>query len=441
MNFKKQMMALIALSCFSGLVAKTCSVNDRVTCIEIKEGLAEIQATQTDCCDSLNNCALAILNGLEDPPVCDQQIFIDQQFITTGSLNPITVSGSYCLIESVTGDLVIDADDVNINMNSFSISGGTNLISATGHSNITISGYGLLQSAATNGISMTTCTNVVVDAVDFENCPTALSFSDVNNFNVAGSSVVGSSTSGMVFDASVNGNISRCLLHDNTFGSGILLSNASSNVLVKDVNVTNNDGGATMRGFQVSGSSNCTLLNCKANQNLATSNLAGFYIFNASSDCLLKECYALSNGSNADASTNLAFNIAAANKIVIDSCTANDGASSNIAIGFDVNSSTNCCIRNSNAKRNAVGGFNVTTSSDCYVQNNTALSNTTGFEYDGSNSNVFLGNYAEGNGTNYSGVLSVIAFDTSAGEFRDPLNSCTAVSPSDWSNIAVEACP
>ncbi len=417
--------------------SKTCSTFEPISCQEILNKLDWIKIDLETRCQELQDCidiAEKKLDNLQTP-TCDQAIAIDQDFMNMPQPQ-ITQPGVYCLVESVTGSLLIDADNVTVNLNSFSISDADRLIECNNHTDITIQGFGVLKDASTNGVLFTTCTGVIIDTINFEGCPTALQFSGVDTFRVDQCSVVGSTIRGMFFDNSRNGKVSCCLLHDNSL-TFVIFCNNSQNLIFSDIKVENN---ICLVGYRVNDSNNCQLINSSFNRNNNGVSFAGWQTLR-SSDCILQNCEAQSNGLSILVPTFTAFSNSGSNKIVFDFCRALNNVAQTTSRGFLFNNSTNCCVLNCLSKENSTNGFEVVSSTNCYLNNNKAIKNgTDGFFWDGANNNVFLSNYAEGNTTNYSGVPTIIRFDTTVGEFRDPVNSCTAVSPSDWDNISVEPC-
>lgn len=436
MNMQKIILGFLLLGSVVESCAKTCPPNTRLTCIDIKEQLDAIQTLQVNCCAALN-LRLDQIDGFVSSFTCEKSIiFIDQTFMNAAPPQ-ITQEGVYCLVESVVGDLVIDADNVTINMNNFAISNGTNLISSTGHTDITINGFGALRNATANGVLFTTCTGIKVSDINFENCETALECSAVNMFKVDHCSVVGSTTQGMRFITSTNGKVTCCQLHDNSLTNCITCDTAE-NILFSDIKVENNTCNI---GYQNISVANVAYANASFNNNntINGQTLHGWR-FNQSQDSKCQNCYACRNGLMSIVGPSFMFLSDTSNKIIFDACNACNNNINNAAIS--INDSTNCCVLNCLSKENLLNGIQVLNSANSYVHKNTAVANASnGFFWDGINNNSFLSNYANANGTNYAGVPSIIRFDTSVGEFRDPLNACVAVSPSDWNNIAIEVCP
>ena len=141
------LLVLIVLS--SSMHAKKTCANFKIcpepeSCITVQTRLDQIQQELSACCSSLNFRCNVIRGCLAN---CDQSIPIDQDFMDTATPQ-ITQSGVYCLVESVTGELIIDADNVTINMNDFVLTASVNGISSVNtHNNISVLGGGVLQNA------------------------------------------------------------------------------------------------------------------------------------------------------------------------------------------------------------------------------------------------------------------------------------------------------
>ncbi len=145
-------------------------------------------------------------------------------------------------------------------------------------------------------------------------------------------------------------------------------------------------------GFNITFSSDCYCFNCEANQN----NLIGF-LGDKSSKLILDSCRGLNN--------------------------SRDG-------GFLMSEVTDCCITNCLAKENGNNGFWLIPAERTYLKNNIAIGNTvTGYLVTGTD-NVLLSNYAEANGTNYSGITDPITTYTISNGLFSPI-----AFPSIWQNI------
>lgn len=471
MNSIKSILCIIVLASVFSSFGATCP--SRLTCEEIREQLTEINSAQQACCDELNAC-LDQINQLLDTYTCSQPvIFIDQNFMDTATLNPITQPGNYCLTESVMGRLVIDSDDVVVNLNDYSISGTDTLIEAANHQNIMVQN-GLLLNAVVNGLLFQNCTNCVLEDLIADGCATGFSFENVFCFDVKNCTTQNATTRGLSLFQSIEGRVSDFTVQNSDVEQGVFLQ-LCRNLLLKNILVCNNSITVTpARLVGLFNNVSCVFEKCSLVNNTGVNELSGFFINNTrgcsfknclvhslfgvsvesyrfntgSRDCVLKDCASLEVGViGFPTTTSRGFYVTSlASNIVLDSCLAiATRANGQAGEGFLVEECDAVCVVNCFAKANTRTGFTSGSNNNAYFFNNTSLNNTDfGFRRLGlNNDSLFLGNFGEGSGvTEYEGgIPSVIRFDVSAGEFRDPLNSCTAVSPSDWNNIAVTLCP
>lgn len=412
-------------------------------CYTISGKLKNLSSTIDTCCTDLStelDDTIAKVDGLLP---CEQSILFDQSDI------PLTISasGTYCLSENVSTvtpnrAITIDADDVTINLNNFSVSGGTNVIeTTTGHRNITIRN-GLIQNATptvtTNGYGLfvNNATSVVVQDVTFANNLVGALFSDSRLINMSTCNFTQNIGAGLVFNESINAKISDVLVHDNAFtsnfelpGGGPIASNAcliessTSFTLVNSIFSNNNRTGGAWNVVYVDNSRMCNFDSCYANSNLGT---ADGFVFDSSSDCICLNCSGNNNRSG--------FVVNGSSAITLNNCTGQNNTND----GIFFNGGINCCVQECTAKNNTQRGFALSANSDNnFIRNCAALSNNVGFFKSGDSATIFFGNYAQNNTTfNYNGSTNFIptfTYDISAGTYTPQPNRTGDVTA--WDNI------
>lgn len=419
---------------------------DPTPCFQIQDKIFEIKKDIEICCVNLEQKIDQIMEEVVVlPELCERQTVIDQDFINSATPQ-ITQPGSYCLVEDVTGSLVIDADDVCLLLNGHTMTGASNVIEVAGHNNIFILGSGVIKGGSPNGILMTTCTTVAVQDVFFEGNETGLQFDDVHGIRLNNLSFTGHTTVSMIFaNGSCNGKIVCVNIFDNPASLGIDV-NGSFNLVFDTCRYSNNNTGASQfRGFRVrNNSSNCNFINCYANNNTTTMGNSRGFLFNTVTDCYCFGCE-FNKNQNPDGTSNLdGFFVTDAAKIILDSCLAleNTGVNNTSGRGFVINNSEACCIISCVAKTNTWQGFRVfgNSSNNNYLANNIAMDNNSGFALTGAGTdNIFFGNYANGNNTNFdvsTDYAPTFTFDSTMGTFSPLGNRINPVTK--WDNIAVD---
>lgn len=409
--------------------SKTCSIFEPISCTEILEKLDWIKIDLETRCSQLQECIDSAEQKVDalSTPTCNQAIPINQAFMNMPQPQ-ITQAGVYCLTETVTGSLLIDADNVTINFNSFSIADGNNLISSANHTNLAFFGHGSLKNG-TVGINLSGCSTVGITDICFEDNGSACVLDSTNGFVIDSCTMFGQTSFGLNFlGGTKNGKIAWCSFFNNNVTSAISCSSCES-LLFDAVTVNTND---LVFGFNIDDCQNCLLNRCQVNNNQTTSIAIGVSLANS------RECACIDSSVNGNSGIFfVGYSDNDSTNTLFSNCQA---LNNNSRAGFQIQGIATCAIH-CVAKNNSERGFQARSSSDCYLFNNQSIGNfTEGFFWDGINNTVFLRNYADGNGTNYLGVPTITRFDTSVGEFRDPLNNCIAVSPSDWDNISVEPC-
>lgn len=336
------------------------------------------------------------------------------QSITVGCV--ITTSGTYRLSNDIVGTVTIAANNVTLNMDNRRLTGVGNAIEISNRQDITISN-GIIANSATNGVLITTCTNIQLSDISFiaNTRPVRATDSfeiiidkcmirESNNTN--GSAANGGLISYLtvsnsiikdclfennetVFIISLNGTINTQIIssdfESNTGASGLvairLLGTGLANMLIKDCVFASNTSPATFTAISSAGFNSGTLVDsCVITQNVTAGSFNGINI----SGSTVKNCIINKNSGTAG-STGISTST---NSVVITDCLIQDNASSaSAAIGMSIGSG------NSYVANNAVL-FNVGVTS-------TGINNTTA-------NNLILLNQAQGHGAaganNYVGV-------------------------------------
>ncbi len=322
---------------------------------------------------------------------------------------PKTISspGSYYLVENITtaGDgITITSDEVTIDLNGFSLVGGTGagISIPDPHKNITIKN-GTVRGWASGGIAATTTTHSRFQDLVLSNNGTTLSHAGLR----AGNGCV----------------VRNCTAIDNT-GDGIRLSQAGT--ITGCVAMGNGAKGISL--------SSGTVTSCSARNNVATGiNASGAAVIDGCSaigstngdgisagvGSVVKNCSAVSNG---DDGITITFG-------EVSGCTCYDNDGDGIHVGFD-----SIIIGNSCSKNNVgidVGGRR------SRIEGNNVLENGTGIGGIGIK-NLIIKNSAARNTINYN-----MAADNAVGEIIDVTGSggVPFTSGSPWANFIHEASP
>lgn len=401
-----------------------CPVDDRITCNEIVEKIVDLRESVSVCCSELDNC-IDITNMFLVNSPCNVEIPITQADMPL----TITTPGRYCVLENLSGTLTIDADDVLVDFNGFKISSASpNNIFSNTHQNITIVN-GIVGDSTLNGIFLVSCTSVIIADIKFEESDTGCELRQVQGFRVHNCSFENhdSNTAGALYlNASVDGKVSKCSFYDNARAQACLAVVNSSNIVLFDVSAENSTGNNI---FNLLTSNNCNLIGCLAR---GTSSAAAFS-FNNTPNC---SCF----GCEASDISGDGFIVTGANtdSLILDHCVT---LSAQNDVGFNIQgSATSVCVLNCLAADTSIG-FRLATSGN-YIFNNLAKNNNTNGFFQTVVSNVWLGNIAEYNATNFgvnipTGNISLfVTTGGNAGKFRDSSNTID-VTPSDWDNISV----
>lgn len=391
-----------------------------------------------------------------------QNFVVDTQLLSCGKPTSITqtdipltitASGTYCLTENVSTvtpntAITIDADDVTIDLSNFAVSGGSNTIVIAGGRRNTMLCNGVIQNATPDGtangygVFVPNGLRVVLKNITLRGNLVGLLVRFTEDITLDSCSVLENTGAGIVFTASINGEINNTLVHNNSFvsdfeipGVGVQPSSAcailnSLNFRINNSNFSiNSSSGGAWNVVSILGSANCIFTQCIANNNTGT---ADGFAFLSSDNCLSQNCNSNNNSRG--------FVANASDRIILD----NSVASANAVDGFLLDNSANSCLVECTAKNNTQRGFLVTnTTNNSFVRSCIALSNpTAGYEVSVNSATVLFSNYAENNGA--SGINNYVVasqdftptytFDLSAGTY-------TAVAPrtgnvTKWDNIS-----
>lgn len=415
-------IVLLCISSSTTIFGKSCATEASIpfaVCDLVENRLNTIQADFDVCCQNLQDACDQVNQTLLSTFSCEQGIPIDQSFIDTATPQ-ITQSGVYCLTQDVTttgSALVIDADNVVLDLNGFTMSGGVNVIVATGHTDLQIIN-GKIDGTTSAGIFLTTCTTVTIENIDFTNTQLrALHMIGVNVFVVQNCSEVnGNTLSNAVnhfeFVDCSTGRVTCCSVVRCTSGRCFAFDNCAAIMcsgLLAAENVKMLEAYCAATGSQA-----ITFTNCVAQENTSTAAMRCFDV-QAVNGLVFRDCQALGNSSDATV-TGFSQQAAAAN-VVYDNCSAvgnqKTGAGGGVSRIFFGLNGRNICFLDCLAKGNVVAagaggsvrGFDLTANAqDCYVANCIALGQTTEGFRDNGMDNTFFGNYAASNGTNFVAI-------------------------------------
>lgn len=431
----------VVLTCSLALRAEndstrlTCPVDDRVTCNEILQQIADLRASLTDCSAQIEACLLdteTVIDALITP-TCDIATAIAQ----TDMPYTITAPGQYCLVESVTGTLTIDADDVLVNLNGFKISGGTpDNIFVQSRQNITITN-GIIGNAGVigNGIRFNNCTTVVVTDIKFQQSDIGCRFDATNGIRLHNCSFkdhVGVEAGTIIFENASNGKVTSCQISGGQRPSGLAVVRLlnSSNISFFDVNVADYIG-TSINYFSSISCDSIIFTDCSVQQKVGELAQLSFLFNNCSSSGCFN-CTEFSWGGFGFFVSN------SSSKILLDHCKSVNRI--NGATAFLLTNCSDCCIVDCIQEGNAVG-YRVNSTSNCLVLNCVAKANLTfpgiGFDTVSSSTSAFLGNYAQNNTTNYNGFPSTYSKTTFTSGAFARYGSGALTTPTDWDNIDI----
>lgn len=106
-----------------------------------------------------------------------------QSDVAAGVLT-ISIPGTYCLAEDISGRIVIDADRVTLDLNGRQVASAvtTNNISSTGHTNLIIKdGFVNGSNSTGEGLALSNCSDIKVTCVDFKDSATSITLDTVSS--------------------------------------------------------------------------------------------------------------------------------------------------------------------------------------------------------------------------------------------------------------------
>jgi len=291
----------------------------------------------------------------------------------------ITISGSYCLANSINGTIIIAANEVTLDLNGYTIypEPGASGVQVSSHfknfhikNGFIVGGGGVYHTA---GILVEdACSDFVISNVEIwgglGDGVGMFSITGITNFTIKDCVMVNIGYRGINCESCNDFVLDNCL----TQSCG-QLSSIWSNIAV-----------TAAQNYIVR---NCIAQNCNGN---------GFDIIGSSSGCL-ENCTVENNGGNA-------FDLSCAFNIIVNNCVAQTGR----ANGFYVSdTATQCKLTNCTAMNITGTGFNVATGVNNLIQNCTALNNGASGFYNNGSDNYFASNYALNNTLgNYVGVTN-----------------------------------
>jgi hypothetical protein len=295
----------------------------------------------------------------------------------TASLQ-ILSAGSYCLSQNVVGAITIGANDVTLDLNGYTINGGTNgIVVNSGVAGTMIKNGSVINTTGEGIVINSGCKGGMLDTVIIMNCCTSSGQFGLHLLGTAASLV----DSFMINNVMVIGGRSGIALED------------VSNIKVQNSMVTDSfqNGTTSVLGIRVAGvnggtSTDIELLNCFVTNLTSTST----------------SCWG--------------FDINQVNNIVLDTCMTTSISSASDGVGISVQNTTNINIINSKLE----GLQSTAGTAGIYMQNNS--------------SNFFIGNTqiigVKGSGTRADGIRII---DTPNGI----IDSCVVISVTASSGDAV----
>jgi parallel beta-helix repeat protein len=376
----------------------------------------------------------AIFDAIETATEIDQTRG-DCNFSTQIIQLPFTINtpGFYCLgtdLAAPTNNsgINITTDNVSLDLNGKTISGGAPAISFSNRQNIFI-GNGTVRDVVGNGIQIGGASvTVVLEQISLFNCINGMNIAGVSNLFINNCGAFLSRGAGFIISTCRNGSIKNCVANSNGQASGGIAISNSANLIISNCMANAN----TSQGFLQQRSRNCTYKNCTANSNINN----GFALLNDSavaasnSNNVLKNCTAEQNGNNGfviRGNENNVQNCAAQSNSLngfwlsgIGHTVSDSLAQGNNLNGFLINGN-GASLLTSVAKANGATGFllaaavnGLPVSSNAQIRGNTAQGNATGFQNAGTSATVTPGgnrvysNFANANGTNYIGIANVV---------------------------------
>ncbi|MGE0206361.1 MAG: right-handed parallel beta-helix repeat-containing protein [Candidatus Babeliales bacterium] len=341
----------------------------------------------------------------------------------------IAASGNYCLDQNILGSIIISADNVNLDLNHKRISSGTpHNIEVTSQGNIYIFN-GILSDAASSAISITTCTNVTIENVDFIDNPAGISVLTSTIITVNNCTFRGSSGRAMSFDDSMLGNIANCTCELNTGATEILATFSSRCMQFSNIEICNNTGAAVFFPILINNLSDSIFQGVRVNENSAATELGAFVITGTTQNVKFFECTVFRNnaptlaaallGANPQDITFNTFNIAgnsfSNNSILVDATALTNGVFNQVHV-------------DDNTSLAALRAFQLTNCSNlvfngCSALDNTATSTLIGLDFQNCNDGVVKNSSINDNTSSSLSVQGINIYNSHNLTF----DSCTAL--------------
>lgn len=392
------------------LRSMTCTVPASSFCRDIPDIITNITKQFDACCTQLQDKLAIIIPRITDITFCESPTPITQADIPFTA----TVSGAYCLVESVTVPagmvgFTVNADRVEFDLNGFNITGGSTpgsiAIDGGSRENIIVKNGSI--DGGTTTMQFFNCRDIQISDIAIRNMQVGLELSLCENFRLSNINCSQYSTAGFSFlNSTTCGSVSCCSAVENANNSapvGFEISN-SAGIVFSDCSYERNSGPG-ITGFEVfSGSSSIIFNNCRVNNN---SGLGFGFLFNGATSCLCNECI-VSNNPVGNPLVNESLDAFVINNsstdIICTKCLALDNFG-NMGMpsgnGFVLNSVLRCCLVDCVAKSNGIDGFSINNAVVSYLANNISIGNGTNGFFAGTGI-ISMGNYAEGNGTNWA---------------------------------------
>ena len=351
---------------------------DRQTLIECADQVLNY-ATRT--CPSKLSTILEKVCKLQEKAACDVTIAIDEPTI-------ISEPGSYCLSQDIMGTVTIAADQVFLDLNEKTISGGTNGIEVSNQEDVFIRN-GTIKNMTTDGILIDTCTNVMISDIEFIASATGIAVLTTTCVRIEHCTFKEHTSEAICLDNTNNGQIIDNKAINNT--DGIVLRNASvENMIAQN---TCNDN---IDGICLSSSSNNNISGNTCNNNFGFS---GIRLLSSSSNNILSE-----NICNNNTFIGIGLFSSSNNVFSKNTCNNNTGGEEG-GIGIFLLSSNNNTLSENTCNNNTDNGISLESSDNNTLSENTCNNNTdNGIELERSNNNVLSENVCNSNSTD--GILT-----------------------------------
>lgn len=268
----------------------------------------------------------------------------------------ITASGPYCLTQDIQGTITINADNVTLDLNCYSLTDASyGIIINNNRSDVSIKNGTVGGGTTANQIGISVgsgCSRIAVKNVAVVGCElVALDFGGTNSSPIKTIDIdrcrVEKSEIGLQIDNVQGGLIKQCAMSFNLIG---IYFDESETLIVDNCSSFNNEGA----GFELKLSSNNCFRNCKAIKNgeIGSDNAFGFVSSNGSCN-MFQGCIAQDTKANSTSSSKMAAGFAligTEQKSIISHCTSKSttaaagGSSQAKSFGIYLEGTTQGCI-------------------------------------------------------------------------------------------------